>query len=392
MPLRGTIGDFGIADIFQLIGQQTKTGELLLRSQSDEVRVYFHQGAVVRAESSARPPNMLLGAMLLNAEVLTQQELDRALGEQKRTAKRIGAVLRELDLVGEEDVRAFCRLQMTETVFRLFTWETGDYEFEQTESVAIDAEVEPVRSETILIEGLRMLDEWPLIRRRIPSYEVVVERLKPLPPPRAEDLDLDLDVFGLSEPKTGANPAQPPPDADVGEHERIVYGLIEPGRTLAKLIHLSRLGEFETCRAVLALVSGGFVRLVEPRPNLDDAPPSPLARVVQGLMSASAYSVLGALLGLAVIHVDLRALGLRGPPATELRRRPLDERFATAQLGRIAQALEVYRLRDGHYPPSLDALVEAGLLRDRDLTFPFGARYAYAVDGSTYRLAPPIGD
>jgi hypothetical protein len=52
----------------------------------------------------------------------------------------------------------------------------------------------------------------------------------------------------------------------------------------------------------------------------------------------------------------------------------------------------VYRLRDGHYPPSLDALVEAGLLRDRDLTFPFGARYAYAVDGSTYRLAPPIGD
>src|SRR5438309_648018 len=52
MALKGTIKDFGIADIFQLIGQQTKTGQLILRDDVDEIRVYFREGAVVRAESA----------------------------------------------------------------------------------------------------------------------------------------------------------------------------------------------------------------------------------------------------------------------------------------------------------------------------------------------------
>ena len=35
MALSGTLKDFGIADILQLIGHQTKTGRLTLKSASD---------------------------------------------------------------------------------------------------------------------------------------------------------------------------------------------------------------------------------------------------------------------------------------------------------------------------------------------------------------------
>ena len=39
MALKGTLKDFGIADILQLIGQQQKTGTLHLQGRDQEVHV-----------------------------------------------------------------------------------------------------------------------------------------------------------------------------------------------------------------------------------------------------------------------------------------------------------------------------------------------------------------
>ena len=41
MALEGTLRDFSLADIFQLIGLQRKTGVLTLRSKEDTVTVTF---------------------------------------------------------------------------------------------------------------------------------------------------------------------------------------------------------------------------------------------------------------------------------------------------------------------------------------------------------------
>src|SRR3954470_24093672 len=95
MALKGTLKDFGIADIFQLIGHQSKTGELILRNDSNEVRIKFKDGNVIKAESTMRERKDLLGSMLVRSEVLTQQQLDQALDAQRRTLKRLGDVLVE---------------------------------------------------------------------------------------------------------------------------------------------------------------------------------------------------------------------------------------------------------------------------------------------------------
>ena len=50
MALKGTLKDFGIADILQLIGQQGKTGTLHLKAKDQEVDISFSEGAIVRAE------------------------------------------------------------------------------------------------------------------------------------------------------------------------------------------------------------------------------------------------------------------------------------------------------------------------------------------------------
>ena len=68
MALQGTLKDFGIADILQLIGQQQKTGTLHLRNKDQEVHVGFKDGSIVKAESATRKKKDLIGSMLVRAQ------------------------------------------------------------------------------------------------------------------------------------------------------------------------------------------------------------------------------------------------------------------------------------------------------------------------------------
>ena len=80
MALKGTLKDFGIADIFQLIGQQGKTGVLHLSEKDEEVHIGFKDGAVVKAESSTRKKKELLGRMLVRAVLRQTTATDEMFG------------------------------------------------------------------------------------------------------------------------------------------------------------------------------------------------------------------------------------------------------------------------------------------------------------------------
>jgi hypothetical protein len=56
MALKGTLKDFGLSDIFQLIAHQRKTGVLYLEDRGKSVAVTFEDGKIVSAEpgSSAK--------------------------------------------------------------------------------------------------------------------------------------------------------------------------------------------------------------------------------------------------------------------------------------------------------------------------------------------------
>jgi hypothetical protein len=75
--------------------------------------------------------------------------------------------------------------------------------------------------------------------------------------------------------------------------------------------------------------------------------------------------------------------------------RPLDdnrgERFVSRyQIERLRSALEVYKVETGAYPEKLDVLVEVGLARRRDLSYPWTQEYAYRRQGEGYRLLSPL--
>ena len=90
MTLRGTLGDFGLPDIFQLVGHQQKTGVLLLKDREVEVKIYFVEGNVVKAEQSSRERSDLLGNIMVRAGAISADQLDSALATQQRTLRRLG--------------------------------------------------------------------------------------------------------------------------------------------------------------------------------------------------------------------------------------------------------------------------------------------------------------
>lgn len=391
MALKGTIQDFGIADIFQLIGHQTKTGVLVLRDRDDEVKIFFSSGSVVRADESSRPRNELLGTLLREAEVISSADLEAALQEQQETLKKLGTILVERELITAEELRQFARLQMTETIFRLFAWTAGTYEFEQMDSAPPAEGADPIRAEVILMEGVRMIDEWPGIQARLPSYDAVPEKVKPLPElvSGPSSADIDLDVFGFD--ADAPQQRKPSVSGDIGPSEHRVYELIETGRSVQKLIYLSRLGEFETCRALLNLESAGHVRIVRRTlkgPGLDRTTAAWSTAPKGGLvLRLAAYATLALLL-----VVIAGVAGVAAPARSLLRyEAPVTQRYlAVAQMKVIDRALAVYQLSHGRYPESLAELGGERLLRERDLRFPFGEPYFYRVEGEHYLLLPPV--
>ena len=86
MALEGTFKDFGLADIFQLVGLQKKTGVLTVRGEGGRlVTVSFEKGAVVFADEFQRTEAERLGNVLLRTRLLTQEQLDAAMAVQKST-------------------------------------------------------------------------------------------------------------------------------------------------------------------------------------------------------------------------------------------------------------------------------------------------------------------
>jgi uncharacterized protein DUF4388 len=381
MALSGTLKDFGIADILQLIGHQTKTGRLTLKSGGEEVEVFFVDGNVVFASERARNSQNLLGTLLLRAEVLGSDQLQEALGIQQRTLKRLGDILVSMGAVTHPQLGQMMRLQTTETLYKLFSWKTGSYEFSQEDVDPARSTFEAIRAESILLEGFRRMDEWPALRKKLPwmdaTFEVVRElETGDLPPTGESDQGTDDEAEGKP-----------------GERHKLVYRLAAGGKDVRRVVDASRIGDFEALKALNSLVEWGYLKLVPP--------PSGAAAITQGIKSSGrSFARSGALLRLALSLVFFAAtlfvLRTFAPQLGASRAQNPARRGAAArllshdQLVRLESALELYKIEHGEYPPSLGQLVEGQLVTGQDLRYPFRENYYYRRTQQGFVLLPPL--
>ncbi len=398
MALRGTLKDYGIADILQLIGHQGKGGVLTVKNGDQTAQIFFADGNVARAELSSRAKRELIGSMLLRAEVVSEEQLNRALEQHKRSGKRIGQVLIESGIIDRKALGAFARLQTTETIYRLFVWNSGSYEFEPKD-VTADPDIDPIRTETLLMEGFRQLDEWPRIRRAISGYGVVFERIDDLDALLAAAPVQDDSGDGFGDFDLDDSPKSPRLK-NIGKNERAIFQLITPERDVQKLTDLSRLGEFETCRALLNLIDANIV--VAKQAQTKRAPSA--EALVGAINAAPRWRIWPVVAPIALVAGLGGGLVLGGIKASEANlivapwaRAPwgladtsLQSEIGIGHTQRIMHALAIHKLRTGEYPEKLASLVEAQLLTTRDLSFPWQDEYHYERRGPGYVLVRPL--
>jgi hypothetical protein len=400
VALKGTLKDFGIAEILQLIGQQAKSGVLHLESRDDVIHIAMADGSVVRAESAGRKAREKLGMLLVRAELIDQSQLDSALDLQKRTLRRLGDILVELGYVTVEQLREITALQTTETVYKLFHWKSGTYAFEPGDVEWDPETVTPVRAESVLMEGFRQVDEWPMVRKRISSPEMTFERIRAPEPERPrkgsveQDLEAAFDALSAGARREEADEGDQA-DLALGRIERRAFDLAVPGRTVERIVDLSRFGEFETCKALQNLVNLGYLRTVEPargRGGSVGAYARDLRhRTRTWLVRGATTGVLAlALAGLA-LWVDQRGAAVGGEGGASVLRDNVAPRYlARYQLARLRGALDVYRVEKGQYPERIEELVEVGLVSQRDLRHPWSQPYHYRrrPEGGFVLLSP----
>ncbi|HEX8824284.1 MAG TPA: DUF4388 domain-containing protein [Archangium sp.] len=393
MAITGTLKGFGIADILQLIGQQQKTGVLYLKSKDQDVQVYFLDGNIVRAESITRKKKDLIGNMLVRAELITEQQLTTALETQKRTLKRLGDVLTTSGFITAEKLKQMMQLQVTETLYGLFSWKAGSYEFKVEDVQADDDSIKPLRAESVLMEGFRMVDEWPQVRKKISHEAMTFEKLKELPAKVAQDDDFDAsfdDAFSeAKEEKKDENKGE---FKSIGSAERRVYGLIAAGRDVRKLVDLSGLGEFETCKALVNLLNLDYIRAIQPTGRAASVGGASLLVRVGGMVARGVVTMMVlAALGFVGSRLKPDTWDLGDESASSYADPATQRLVGRAQQARIQAALEVFRLEKGALPERLEALVEVGLLQREDLRYPWRDDYYYRrTSERQFILLPPL--
>ncbi len=178
MGLEGTIKDFSPVEIFQTIGHNKRTGVLMLKKGEGEERefvsVFFENGLIVNVESFPKKIEHKLGEVLLSQGVINQQKLNKILSIQNKTKKKMGEIIIELGFAPREKVKEALNFQARMILIDVIQWKDGDFKFKPSNIIDWDKDwFNPIPVDSLLMEAMQVLDEWPVIKETINDDNMV---------------------------------------------------------------------------------------------------------------------------------------------------------------------------------------------------------------------------
>src|SRR5215469_8525389 len=222
MAIRGSLREASLPDVLQLLAMGKKTGCLSVTHRDNFGYVYFDRGRIAFASIVNRRDR--LGDLLIQAGLLTRENLDAALEVQgEQPERRLGEILIGLGYVTREALHDQVRTQIEEAVYFLFTWSHGTFSFEPDVRPDEHGFVVSINPESLLLEGARRVDEWGLIEKKIPSFDLVFH----------------IDAARIRESEATLTPSQ-----------RTVLNLLDGERDVRAVVDESGLGEFDVAKAL----------------------------------------------------------------------------------------------------------------------------------------------
>jgi hypothetical protein len=360
--LSGNLADFGIADVFQLIGQQRKTGRLELKNATGRAHLVFDRGLVVSAAPALGRPSDLdpVADRLIRCGQMTRERADEAVAACRASAQTLARTLVDRGWLDEEVVREAQDLVTRDALFDVLRWQSGTFDF-RAQPVSHDRDpAELLGAEQILMDGLRMVDEWQSFTALVPSEETVFVRVA------------GFERFAERHQRDG--------EAELA-HAARVFALIDGRLSVRRVIDLSRLGTFDGMRCLSELRQAGAIQPMTPEGVRQVRGHTRLAAGRGARALRRGASALVPLVALAAVAWWTAASSAFPVPASD----PRIQRSTLASLRgdyaarAVRHALEAYRLGRGRWPERLEELESAGLLPPSALATLSGRAY-YSTD------------
>ena len=234
--LTGDLARIQLPDVLSFLAMIRATGKLLLRHDALERSIHWKDGEIVFASSNS--PEHSLGMFLLRNGKITPVQYEES--KRRVTAQlRHGKLLVQMGAISPKDLWWGVKNQALEIIYSLFGWKDGSFVFgDATDELLNERIVLSIHTSTVIMEGIRRLDESAMIREKITG----------------------LDMVFLKEP--GAEPDFA--SLEMSDHEVELYNNIDGKQSIRELIGRSEMTEFEVTRILFQLLSA---RLIEVSPE-----------------------------------------------------------------------------------------------------------------------------
>ena len=173
LDLQGSVENFSLPEILQLVATTRKTGTLAIQNQNAIVMVYFKDGHISYAYGPQQTYH--IGQLLKELEVLTAQQLEDAVKIQAEsgTSARLGEILIDQKYISNSDLEAAVKTQIEELLYSLLSWQTGSFKFYENQLPTEEEITVRLSVENVILEGLRRFDEMNMAETALPDVDAV---------------------------------------------------------------------------------------------------------------------------------------------------------------------------------------------------------------------------
>ncbi len=233
--LSGRLEGISLPDLMWSLCRGRRTGVLNLTREAVRKAIYVQEGRIVFAASS--DPDDRLGELLLREGAIKLEQLENAL-RFIGSGKRLGTILVEAGDLSPADLVEGVLTQVRSIVLEAFTWEYGEYRFDEGPLPTEEVITLGMQTGEILLQGIRGVRSFTRVRRSVGPPRVRYRR--------AADTDRVLDGLSLGE----------------GERQLLVR-LEGEGTTIDALCREVFLSNFEIYQTLWALKALGAIEEVE---------------------------------------------------------------------------------------------------------------------------------
>jgi hypothetical protein len=241
----GDLSAFPIADFIAFVHQSRLSGVLTVGAGGAERSVAFHEGEVRSAQSSA--PGERVGEVAVRLGYATEAQI----AEATASGKPIGKVLVDRGVLTPSDLYKCLHEQVVAVFHALLLSRSGTFALVDEDPERPAAPLS-VSTQSLLMDGIRRIDELSLFAARIPGRDAFLRR------------------------------RDPPRPMTLRPTENAMLALVDGRRTVAEIATVAHLNEFDATKILFHLAEAGYVEVVA-APLAAGSPAERVPPIVSGM-------------------------------------------------------------------------------------------------------------